>query len=201
LSGALACPSELEAEDCEQALDYFGFPSLKIEIDKTDAHCVAKMISYSHFRKAMDAAPKIVEWIKEELLTTASPSGMHFIADNGTPKMNQFAQVVDVLLDNYSAEPAVAKRLGTSYKLPTAQIFPLLGGDSKACRALRQAVLAGVREFGGLQVEWQNKHLPVKDVGEYGNVEYRRESRHVLKISIDPERGNPEEGIKRRKTT
>ena len=77
-------------------------------------------------------------------------------------------------------------------------VFRLLSGDDKTAKALREKIQRDVTALGGLNVAWERKSTPVRDVGEYGSRDFEREYRHVLKITLDTA-AEPEEGIKRRK--
>ena len=82
----------------------------------------------------------------------------------------------------------------TRYK----EVFRLLSGDDKTAKALREKIQRDVTALGGLNVAWERKSTPTKDVGECGSRDFVREYRHVLKITLDTA-AEPEEGIKRRK--
>ena len=132
-------------------------------------------------------------------------AGVHFIVDDTNPHMNQFGETVDVLLDHYAFSYTSKPALGTAFfRLGTVlfqkDYFRMLSTEGKCAANLRTKIANDVKAFGGLNVEWTKRVVAVVDVGEYGNHDYSRAERWVLKVTLDDADKTPsEEGIKRRK--
>ena len=184
-------------------MEYFGFSGLAVTVPDSDPRALGKQIAYKVHCDSMKAASPIVQLIKKTMLDgNVGIAGVHLIVDDHRNiRTNQYGESEDALLDMYSVSPpgTLVLRLGdyageTSYE----GVFRLLSGDDKTAKALREKIQRDVTALGGLNVAWERKSTPVKDVGEYGSRHFMRESRHVLKITLDTA-AEPEEGIKRRK--
>jgi len=200
--GTLEVTPDIEPADAERALEYFGFPGNVLVVPKTDPNFICKQVAYNLHRETMKAAPKIVEMIKDKLLSDTSGVGVHLIVDDGAGKhMNQFAETVDHAVTQYQLKHAGtnAMRLGSVYSgYSPCKIDKILGTDHESSVALRAKVLLDVKAFGGFDAKWSREYLYVGDDGEYGNVSFIRGHRWVLQITTDKTRKSAE-GIKRRK--
>ena len=204
-NGDSSIPPELEADDAVRALEYFGFPGVNVVVPESDPYYIGKQLAYKAYVNAMKIAPSIVVWIKKELLsTTVGSAGAHFIADDESGiHTNQFCESVDPLMAAYRVSvPAGTHvaRLGSRFEPTQSSVFRLLGGTDKNASALRNKVQLDVNALGGIKVEWASKVMPIADIGEYGNKEYSRATRWILKITLNNDRLQAStEGIKRRK--
>lgn len=201
---SLEVPPEIEADDAERALEFFGFSELEVVVPESDPNYVGKALAYNVYRSAIEAVPKVTKWLKERLLSgKVSGAGVHFIVDNNAgTTMNQFAESVDVLVRNYHPSDlpigASVMRIGGYSGITYPESFRLLGTDDKISSALRSKVLAEVKAFGGLTASWTSVRVAVADTGEYGQISLERETRYVLKVAIDGQRVKiSTEGIKR----
>ena len=162
-------------------------------------------MAYNIYRESMKAAPKLIAWLKKELLeSNVGAAGLHYIVDDA-------AHDEDPLIDQYhprsdhGGDPKVGtivQRFCGNYSggNTPAKAFQVLGGFDKNATAVRNKVLAEVRAFGGMIAKWIAEYTPVANEGECGNVDYRRETRWVLRIELDETRKTPGEGIlKKRK--
>ena len=202
--GDLDVTPTLDAADAERALEYFGFSGLAVTVPDSDPRALGKQVAYKVHCDSMKAASPILQWIKKTMLVgNVGIAGVHLIVDDhrNNPRTNQYGVSEDALLGMYSVSPpgTLVLRLGdyageTSYE----GVFRLLSGDDKTAKALREKIQRDVTALGGLNVAWERKSTPVKDVGEYGSRDFERDYRHVLKITLDTA-AEPEEGIKRRK--
>jgi hypothetical protein len=179
-------------------------------------------MTYLAYRETMDSAPKIVQWVSKVLRSgdlsyevTGSPlfalltslfQGAHFIVDDGEPGHDNFAELVDPLLDRYEAPPGMkASRMGSESRYSREEInktdcYKLLSGEKKASSSLRDLVAAGVNKLGGVKAVFNFKTLNFHEKGEYGLPSIDRKRRWVLSVELDVNVGNgSSEGIKRRK--
>ena len=91
---------ELQADDAERALEYFGFTGKVVVVPDDDPFAIGKQISYNVHRRAMEFAPKISGWLKQTLLSDKriGGAGVHFVVDDGAGiTMNTFAERVDLV--------------------------------------------------------------------------------------------------------
>ncbi len=81
----------------------------------------------------------------------------------------------------------------------------LLGGMDTHSRSLRKRIAEEANALGGVQCEWKDSNVSVRDDGEYGQRDFFRDSRWVLQIRVSPQAGadgiTQNQGIKRRKMT
>ena len=203
-TGELVVPPELECDDAERALEFFGFPGCTITVSDDDPYCMGKRLAYKLYNDSMLAVPKLVKLVKDALIKEMGGAGMHMIVDNTAPRMNQFAEHIDLVLDHYSPYqmPSGTRvtRFGDPYGagLRTSEVFRLLSSDDKTASALRQKVCAEAVALGGIKAEWKEESVHVADIGEFGQHDFRSAKRWVLCITLDYNRGS-NEGIKRRK--
>merc|ERR1711935_1076248 len=92
---------------------------------------------------------------------------------------------------------AAVQRFGCRFGMTPKTAMTLLGGNDKTCASLRTQVLSLTNALGGVKADWKRQFLHVKDIGEYGNHEYKREHRHILSVHLD--RSGEQDSIKRRK--
>ncbi len=202
-TGELTCPIGLDCSDCEIGLDYFGFGTQEVVISEEDPQALGKAMEYMAYRKAMEAAPKIVSWVADKLRSGCLGfGGVHFVVDGGKPSTNIHYEAIDVLLDMYSTPgPGMkAARLGhRNGEVNNEECAKLLSGDNKASTSLRTLVMAGVNLLGGIKATWEHNRTRVKDIGEYGIHEYQCEMRWSLVVAMDLKRDHQKGIVKRRK--
>jgi hypothetical protein len=203
--GVLDITPGIDPDDAERALEFFGFPDCKVVIPETDPKFMGKTLVFKHYREAMVGMPKIISSIKKTLLEQPTSAGVHLIVDDKKgAHTNQFGENVDVLIDHYplrqTKQGTAVVRLGQN-DYSYGRMYRWLGGEAadKISTALRSKVIRELMAFGGIKAEWRNQTMAVADVGQYGNNEYSRELRWVLIISLNLNREESQEGIKRRK--
>jgi hypothetical protein len=207
--GVLDITPGIDPDDAERALEFFGFPDCKVVIPETDPKFMGKTLVFKHYREAMVGMPKIISSIKKTLLEQPTSAGVHLIVDDKKgAHTNQFGENVDVLIEQYShgrlneapKQGTAVVRLGQN-DYSFERMYRWLGGEAadKISTALRSKVIRELMAFGGIKAEWRNQTMAVADVGEYGHNKYSRELRWVLIISLNLNREESQEGIKRRK--
>lgn len=193
----LAVPPSLELVDAERALNYFGFDDVVVTVPDDDPACWGKRLSYKLHQEAMKKCPDIVGSIRKRLENQYSGNGkIHFVVDTGEGR----ALDPDVLTVLYDGD--IHRIYWGSLYSAFKTAFSILDGDGVTATAARDRVAEGIREMGGLSVNWTKEYIAVLDLGEYGVKEYHRAHRHIMTVDLDNERlSAPEhEGIKRAKT-
>jgi hypothetical protein len=205
--GKLDVPAEVDGDDAERALEYFGFPERVITIPDEDPACGGKRLAYQAHREAMGKTPDIVAFVKKTLFggKVGAAGAVFIVDDRAHVEHGPFGETLDVLISNYASgqkQPGFyLTRLGESYtKVDFATAFRLLGNESKTASALRAKVSAEVSAFGGLNVEWKKEYLAYHNVGEdHGHREYQYGYRFVLIVTVKPRSEESRTGIKKRK--